>query len=156
MHSTLEVVPTSISRRRTGKFPAALFSAVNRLTALRPVLRPFGVRESESAMKFSSLGRLQCICVTPRVKRPGLERRQVCRECGYQVGERKQVDRVLTAQEIRGVVKSLQIAGIRSAQYELPSSVTTLRQLNLHLASESKPVRNCEAADQISANWQLD
>lgn len=32
------------------------------IALVRSPLRPFGIRESESLMKFSSLGSLRCIC----------------------------------------------------------------------------------------------
>ena len=99
-------------------------------------------------MQFASLGRLQCICVAPRVRRPGVERRQVCRTCGLEASSQaKPVDRVLTAEEIRNVVKSLKVAGIRSAQYELPGTITTLRQLNSYLANESALTRKQPVAE---------
>ena len=156
MNLSVQDVEATASRRRTSRFHASMVSAASRLASYRPMFRPFGVRESESAMQFASRGRLRCICMEPRVKLAGQDRRQVCRSCGLEASpESKQVNHLLTSAEIRGVVRSLQVAGIRSAQYELPTSITTLRQLNEYLAAEVYLTRTRKMPDQpISAPSQ--
>ena len=149
MNPELQSIEVLESPTQSRRFQATIFSAATRLAALRPMFRPFGAREHESAMQFSSQGRLHCICACPKVKRSGFERRQVCRACGLEAASpSKEVDRVLTAAEIRSVVKSLQVAGVRAAGYELPTSITTLRQLNVYLASEPCPPRKQPDSEQ--------
>ena len=99
--------------------------------------RPFGPRPKESIMQFSSNGKLPCICMPPRTKRPNPERRQTCRTCGLEIRLlSRNVDRTLTRTEIEKAVKGLCLAGIRAGSLEVPSSVTSLRQLNAYLASQ--------------------
>ena len=113
---------------------ATWMAAASRVTSFRP----FGLRSKESAMQFAARGRLSCICMPLRTKRPGPERRHTCRTCGLPIRViSKNVDRALTSEEIQAVVRSLKVAGIRSAALELPQEILTLRQLNKYLAGET-------------------
>ncbi len=88
-------------------------------------------------MRFAAHGRLTCICIEAQVKRPGVERRQVCRTCGLEYKHRtgNLLNREMSRQDIERVVRNLQTATHLSANIEIPASITNLRQLNVFLAS---------------------
>ena len=125
-------------------FPAMLASVRGLINAARkrPLLqrRPFGVRESESAMQFADFGSLACVCGYPDA---GDERQDlVCQTCGHAVTttSAEALNRHLTPEEIRDMVWQLQATGIRSRNYDVPDHVATLSEMNDFLALErAKP-----------------
>ena len=138
MNPPLVIATQPKSTGLTGRLHASMVAVACRLSVLRSALRPFGPRPRESAMQFAAHGRLSCICAPLRPRHPGPERRRVCRTCGLQIRVlSRNVDRNLTSVEIQAAVRNLQLAGIRSASLEIPSSIMTLRQLNLYLASDA-------------------
>ncbi len=104
-------------------------------------LRPFGVREHESIMNFSSLGTLRCICGAENGKEEVVDRRQFCRACGCEVvaANAKGLDQLLTRAEIKQRTRTLREAAIRARYRELPPSITSITELNRYLA-DCKPV----------------
>ena len=137
-------------------FPAMLASARGLLAAARrrPPLhfRPFGVRESESAMQFAASGKLPCICRPAGL--PDEERRGQCRNCGHMVQPEsfQTSDRHLTREEIREMVCQLQATGIRSSAYEVPDHVATLAEMNAFLVRErAKPRKQRRKKQRVDA-----
>ena len=128
---------------------ASVVVLVNHVAALRP----FGARPHESAMQFAQRGKLSCICMPLRARRPNPERRQICRTCGLEVRVlSRNVDRHLTTGEIRAIERGLRLASIRSAALEIPAGVSTLRQLNAFLASDS--LKAAKSESQVPTNHQ--
>ena len=105
----------------------------------RSPLRPFGIRESESLMNFSSLGSLRCICGTSHPESIKSDRREVCRSCGCEVVavDEALLNRHVSKEEARKMTGELRDAAIRAGRLELPPSVTSLATLQQYLLSDA-------------------
>jgi len=149
MHSPLALLELqSLLFSHTAIIPVAggAFAGVPFALFRRPLahFRPFGVRESESIMNFSSLGTLRCICGAEHMENALVDRRQFCRSCGCEVVATNPalLDKQLTKQEIVEMTRSLRHAAIRAAYMELPPSITTVEELHRYLdSSEPKSSR---------------
>ncbi len=106
----------------------------------RSPVRPFGVRESESLMQFSSLGTLRCICHASDLGTVEPDRRQFCRSCGCEVAavDRGLLDREVSQREARRLTRELRDAAIRASRLELPPSITSVAALQGYLAGDAK------------------
>ena len=98
-------------------------------------LRPLGVRESESLMNFSSLGTLTCICNAEQSELDFADRRLFCRGCGCEVIAKDQamLTKELSHVEIRAMTRSLRQAAIRASNLELPTTISSLDELERYL-----------------------
>jgi hypothetical protein len=108
-------------------------------------IRLFGVRESESVMNFSSLGTLRCVCGARHANQGASDRRRYCRTCGCEVVQQDAaaLERHLSQREIKAMTRSLRRAAILARNLELPSSITSIAELNQYLESpEPKTPRN--------------
>ena len=115
------------------------------LALFRSPVRPFGIRESESLMNFSSLGTLRCICGASHPESVGSDRREFCRSCGCEVAvvDETLLDRQISKGDAQKLTRELRDAGIRASRLGLPPSITSLAELKLYLASD--PKRNARA-----------
>ncbi len=106
----------------------------------RSPVRPFGIRESESLMNFSSLGSLRCICGPSRPAGVKPDRREVCRSCGCEVVavDETLLSRPISREEARKITRDLRNAAIRATRLELPPSVTSIRALQQYLLGATK------------------
>ena len=106
----------------------------------RSPVRPFGIRESESLMNFSSLGSLRCICGPSRPAGVKPDRREVCRSCGCEVVAVNEtlLNRTVSREEVRKITRDLRNAAIRASRLELPPSVTSIVALQQHLLGATK------------------
>lgn len=106
----------------------------------RSPVRPFGIRESESLMNFSSLGTLRCICSASHSKAMESERRQFCRSCGCEVlaADETLLDRHVSEKEARKMTRYLRDAAIRASRLELPASITSVAELQDYLRSDTR------------------
>ncbi len=106
----------------------------------RSPVRPFGVRESESLMNFSSLGTLRCICAKSHPEFLGADRREFCRSCGCQilVPDPTLLDCQISKEQARKLTREMRDAAIRASRLELPSSITSIEELQQYLASDTK------------------
>lgn len=106
----------------------------------RSPVRPFGIRESESLMNFSSLGSLRCICGTSHPAGRKADRREVCRSCGCEVVavDEALLDRHVSRREARKITGELRDAAIRASRLELPPSVTSVAALQEYLLSDAR------------------
>lgn len=116
----------------------------------RSPVRPFGIRESESLMNFSSLGTLRCICGPTHSESSGLDRREFCRSCGFEVVP---VDEAwlkveMSKAEVRRKTRELRQAAIRAAHLELPASITSVLELQQYLSSDVTKVLRSSAGSQ--------
>ncbi len=98
-------------------------------------VRPFGVREFESIMNFSSLGTLRCICGAAHGEEATEDRRQFCRSCGCEViaQDEQLLSRQLSRAEIVERTRTLRSAAIRARYRDLPPSITSISELNRYL-----------------------
>ena len=102
------------------------------------------VKDSDSIMNFSPLGRLKCVCGEQHPVGVAVDRRQFCRSCGCEVvaSNTAQLDRHLSQKEIKVMIKSLRRAAVRASHLELPPTITTIDELHQYLDStESKTPR---------------
>lgn len=106
----------------------------------RSPVRPFGIRESESLMNFSSLGTLRCICGPGHPAGIKSDRRQFCRSCGCEVAavDETLLHREVSKGEARKITRELRDAAIRASHLELPPSVTSVTALQQYLSSDAK------------------
>ena len=106
----------------------------------RSPMRPFGIRESESLMNFSSLGSLRCICGTSHPANIKSDRREVCRSCGCEVVavDTTLLDRHVSKAEARNMTGELRNAAIRASRLQLPASITSVAALQQYLSSGPK------------------
>lgn len=106
----------------------------------RSPVRPFGIRESESLMNFSSLGSLRCICGPSHPAGIESDRREVCRSCGCEIVavDETLLKRHMSREEARKVTRDLRDAAIRASRLELPPSVTSVAALQQYLLGETK------------------
>ena len=116
------------------------------LALSRSPARPFGIRESESLMNFSTLGRLRCICGTNHAPDEVSDRRQFCRSCGFEVvavGETL-LEMEVSKVEVRRKARELRHAAIRASHLELPASITCVEELQRYLSSDVKKLARAE------------
>lgn len=106
----------------------------------RAPLRPFGIRESESLMNFSSLGSLRCICGTSHPEVMTSDRREFCRSCGCEVVETDEslLNKQISKAEAHVLTRELRQAAIRASWLQLPASITSVAELHKYLAGDSK------------------
>ena len=106
----------------------------------RSPVRPFGIRESESLMNFSSLGTLRCICGSNHPASVESDRRQFCRSCGCEVvaADETQLNRRLSKGEVRKMTRELRDAAIRASRLELPPTVTSVAALQQYLSGGAR------------------
>ena len=106
----------------------------------RSPVRPFGIRESESLMNFSSLGSLRCICGPRHPAGVESDRREVCRSCGCEIvnADETLLNHHVSREEARKITRDLRDAAIRASQLELPPSVTSVAALQQYLLGETK------------------
>ena len=104
----------------------------------RSPVRPFGVRESESLMQFSSLGMLRCICSASDLGSVESDRRQFCRSCGCEVVavDEGLLNRAVTEREARRLTRELRDAAIRASRVKLPPSITSVAELQRYLSGD--------------------
>ncbi len=112
-----------------------LMSGPRRLMERAAALRPFGIPEQESIMQFAKLGTLTCLCGTRHSTETDADRRQVCRGCGglAVACDGDLLDRPSSPEEIRAMVESLRLAGIRARGIEVPETISNLQELHLFL-----------------------
>ncbi len=106
----------------------------------RSPVRPFGIRESESLMNFSSLGTLRCICGPGHPASIKSDRRQFCRSCGCEIAavDETLLHRKVSKAEARKMTRELRDAAIRASHLELPPSVTSVTALQQYLSGDAK------------------
>ena len=106
----------------------------------RSPVRPFGIRESESLMNFSSLGTLRCICGASHPETFASDRREFCRSCGCEIAslDKMMLERHVSQEETRKLTRELRQAAIRASRLELPPSITSVVELQRYLASDEK------------------
>ncbi len=106
----------------------------------RSPVRPFGIRDSESLMNFSSLGTLRCICGPTHPANVGADRRDFCRSCGCEVVAQDEtlLNRQMSRGEAEKITRELRDAAIRASRLELPPSLTSVAALQQYLRSDAK------------------
>ena len=104
---------------------------LNRVAAVRP----FGISETESIMQFARLGTLICLCDARHANQTEADRRQTCRGCGglAVACEGDLLDRTASSGEIRAMIESLRLAGVRARGIEIPETVRNLQELHEYL-----------------------
>ena len=106
-----------------------------RLLDRAAAVRPFGISETESIMQFARLGTLICLCDARHATETEADRRQTCRGCGglALACEGDLLDRTASSGEIRAMIDSLRLAGVRARGIEIPETVRNLQELHDYL-----------------------
>jgi hypothetical protein len=98
------------------------------------------VDESESLMNFSKQGALRCICMETDPNGSGLERRQFCRTCSFEVMPRDQalLTKEISSEEIKRMTRSLKYAAKLARNVSIPASIQDVHAFHAWMASEDR------------------